>query len=54
MSYILLTRNKGKLIIITDGEDNVPSEFDDIEEAVDAAREVPICQAWGYMVVEVH
>ena len=54
MSYILVTRNpRGKLVIVTDGEDNVPAEFVDEEEAVDAASDTTICKAWGYMVVEV-
>jgi Mg-chelatase subunit ChlD len=55
MSYILLTRNprNSKLVVITDGEDNVPIEFDTHEEAVDATRDVPVCQAWGFMIAEV-
>lgn len=55
MTYILVSRNPrtGKLVIVTDGEDNVPAEFQDFEDAVDAAGDTTICKAWGYDVVEI-
>lgn len=55
MTYILLSRNPrvNKLVIVTDGEDNLPAEFESEEEAIDAAHNTTICKAWGYQVVEV-
>jgi hypothetical protein len=55
MNYIIVTRNPTtkKLAIITDGESDVPAEFEDEREAMDAADETPICKAWGYEILEV-
>lgn len=55
MSYILVSRNPvaNKLVIVTDGEDNIPAEFESEEEAIDAAHNTTICRAWGYDIVEV-
>lgn len=55
MSYILLARNPrtNKLVIVTDGEDNVPVEFQDREEAIDAAANTMITKAWGYEIAEI-
>lgn len=55
MSYILLTRNPRvkKLVIVTDGDDNVPAEFESWDEARAAADNTTICKAWGYEIIEV-
>lgn len=55
MSYIILSRNPsvGKLVIVTDGDDNVPAEFKSEEKAIEAAHNTTICKAWGYEIVEV-
>jgi hypothetical protein len=55
MSFILVTRNprNKKLVIVTDGDDNVPAEFKSEIEASDAASETTICKAWGYDVIEI-
>jgi hypothetical protein len=52
MNYILITRNptgKGVLTIMTDDE---ITQFETEEEAEACANEQPLCQAWGYQVVE--
>ena len=55
MSYILVSRNPRtkKLVIITDGEDNIPFEFERREDAVTAADCTMICKAWSYEIVEI-
>ena len=53
MSYVIITRNptSGKLLAIM--EDDAVAEFELSNEAQQVADEVPICQAWGYSIVEV-
>jgi hypothetical protein len=55
MSYIIVTRNPRvkKLVIVTDGDDNVPAEFATEREALDAAGNTTICKAWGYDIIEI-
>lgn len=55
MSYIIVTRNPRvkKLVIVTDGDDNVPAEFKTEREAAEAASNTTICKAWGYDILEV-
>lgn len=53
MNYILITRNpsrKGILTIMTDDEEI--AQFETEEEAEACAVQQPLCQAWGYQVVE--
>jgi Mg-chelatase subunit ChlD len=54
MSYIVVSRNPrtNKLVIVTDGDDNVPAEFGTEDEAAEAASNTTICKAWGYDVIE--
>ena len=55
MSYIIVSRNPRakKLVIVTDGDDNVPAEFKTEGEAIEAAHNTTICKAWGYDVIEI-
>jgi len=55
MGYIILSRNPrtGKLVIVTDGDDNVQAECETEEEAIESAHNTTICKAWGYEIVEV-
>lgn len=55
MGFIIVSRNPRtkNLVIVTDGEDNVPAECKTEEEAIDAAHNTTICKAWGYEIVEV-
>jgi|Wag4MinimDraft_6_1082665.scaffolds.fasta_scaffold01959_3 hypothetical protein len=53
MNYILITRNtlgKGILAIMNDDEEI--AQFETEEEAEACADQQPLCQAWGYQVVE--
>jgi uncharacterized protein YciI len=52
MNYILITRNptgKGVIAIMTGDE---IAQFETEEEAEACADQQPLCQAWGYQVVE--
>lgn len=55
MSYIIVSRNPraNKLVIVTDGDDDVPAEFKTEEEAIEAAHNTTICKAWSYQILEV-
>jgi hypothetical protein len=61
MSYIITTRNPTHniLVIISRGEgwagddDTSVAEFETEQAAIDAAKQVPCCDAWGYNVVEI-
>ncbi len=53
MNYILITRNpsyKGIITIMNDDEEI--TQFETEEEAEACATKQPLCQAWGYQVVE--
>lgn len=55
MSFIIVTRNPRtkNLVIVTDGEDNVPAECATEAEAIESAHNTTICKAWGYDIIEV-
>ena len=54
-NYIISTRNPrtAKLILITEEDSELVAEFDTEHDAIRAACHIPICQAWGYELIEV-
>jgi hypothetical protein len=53
MNYILITRNpRGKGILTITTDDGDVAQFETEEEAEACADQQPLCQAWGYQVVE--
>lgn len=63
MSYVIACRNPSskKLFFIMDGEGwsggregpDELAEFDTEQAALDTAKRMPCCDAWGYNIVEV-
>ena len=52
MNYILITRNPNGLGVLTILTDDNIAQFETKQEAEACASEQPLCQAWGYQVVE--
>lgn len=55
MSFIIVTRNPKtkRLVVIADGDDERPAEFDSYESAIRAAIDTPVCQAWSYQIIAI-
>jgi anti-anti-sigma regulatory factor len=55
MGYIIVSRNPRtqRLIVITGEDEDQVAEFGTESEASAVAMAVPVCEAWGYEVVEV-
>lgn len=56
MSFIIVTRNprNHKLVIISDAaREDDPAEFETENEATSAALSIPVCEAWGFNVVDI-
>lgn len=52
MNYILITRNPSGLGLLTIMTGDEIAQFETEEEAETCADQQPLCQAWGYQVVE--
>jgi hypothetical protein len=52
--YLILVRNtyNGAVFVITSGEHDNAMLYDSEEEAEAAARNIPVCEAWPWSVVE--
>ena len=55
MGFILVSRNPRTklLVVITEDDNDAPAEFETESEANAVAMAVPVCEAWGYQVLEV-
>jgi hypothetical protein len=54
MTFIITTRNPRtrKLVVVMDDDDEV-AEYETEEKAAEVARRVPVCEAWGFEIIEV-
>lgn len=55
MSYVIVIRNPsdGKLMTANDDDEGAVAEFETEEAAGRAAKELAVCQAWPFEVVEI-
>lgn len=56
MSYIIIIKNprtKKHLVIREDEESDYVMEYETEDEALDATRKMPICNAWSYDIIEI-
>lgn len=54
MAFFIVARNPSndRLIVITENKDDLIATYPTEDDADEAARHVPVCQAWPYAVFE--
>jgi hypothetical protein len=53
MKYVILVRNPSNYRVIgINAEDDALESFETEDEAEQCAAQQPLCQAWGYQIVE--
>jgi hypothetical protein len=55
VAFILATRNprSKRLVVITGEDEEAPLEFETESDALAVAMDIPLCEAWGYHIVEI-